>query len=236
MIWNPNFGYSEIWFLIVAVFAKWSWELCKEKLLRVLRFLRQHKTFYNVWNAASARSIISHPAELFTAGLERPRTVRLQKPESVLNCAHRAQSGRGGDQKEALFCPAFANCKMSPRLDTAHSSLNCDPTFDKSFWKPSNQPSFSLLLTTLDWIPELFKDKHLHGLELWHGDRAVGEDDEVEEGHGARVVQLGGKQQAGWGQQLQLGPGTRRCVKRLVCLEYIINTNWKLMLGKEKAT
>ena len=148
MIWNPNFGYSEIWFLIVAVFAKWSWELCKEKLLRVLRFLRQHKTFYNVWNAASARSIISHPAEpSFLPSRWPGEASNGPVAKTRVRSQLRAQSSKWerGDQKEALFCPAFANCKMSPRLDTAHSSLNCDPTFDKSFWKPSNISSLAFL-------------------------------------------------------------------------------------------
>ena len=52
-----------------------------------------------------------------------------------------------------------------------------------------------------DWLPELFKDEHLHGLKLWYGYGAVGEDNEVEERHRAGVVELRGEQQAGGGQQ-----------------------------------
>ena len=45
-------------------------------------------------------------------------------------------------------------------------------------------------------VPELFQDEHLHGLQLRHGDGAVGEDDEVEQGHRSRVVELGRQQEA----------------------------------------
>ena len=219
MIWNPNFGYSEIWFLIVAVFAKWSWELCKEKLLRVLRFLRQHKTFYNVWNAASARSIISHPAEpsflpLAWRGLERSGC---KNPSPFSIARTELKVGEAGSKRSFVLSGV---CQLQNEPTSRHRPFKPQlwPNIRQKFLK--TKPSFSLLLTTLDWIPELFKDKHLHGLELWHGDWAVGEDDKVEERHGARVVQLGGKQQAGWGQQLQLGPGTRGYVKRLVFGRY----------------
>ena len=45
-------------------------------------------------------------------------------------------------------------------------------------------------------LPELFKDEHLHGLQLRDGDGAVSEDNEVEQGHRSRVVELGRQQEA----------------------------------------
>ena len=115
--------------------------------------------------------------------------------------------GGGGSKRSFVlsgFCQLLQNEPES--LDTTHSSPNCDPPAPKSFyilhWDISSQASLLLPPYNIQKghclspnsieasLPELFKDEHLHGLKLGDGDGAVSEDDEVEERHGARVVQL----------------------------------------------
>ena len=101
------FDHGEILLVNVGIFAKWSWELCKEGVIASAPMTiscissARHKTFYNVWNAASARSIISTSIQLFIQALDgeaaRPGTVDLQK---VLNCAHRLTEEEGGIKKK----------------------------------------------------------------------------------------------------------------------------------------
>ena len=211
----------------------------------LLAFLTQHKTFrscdktfYNVWNAASARSIISHPAELFTAGLERPRTVRLQKPESVLNCAHRAQSGRGGSKRSFVLSGV---CQLQNEPTSRHRP------FKPQLW-PNIRQKF---LKTLEPAKLLSAFDNFR-LNTW----AFQGQASPWTGALARRSSSRWRRQ-GWGETWGEGRATwRQATGRLrpataagswnkkICkkagfreiLEYIINTNWKLMLGKEKAT
>ena len=134
------FDHGEILLVNVGIFAKWSWELCKEGVIAsapmtisCISYAR-HKTFYNVWNAASARSIISTSIQLFIQALDgeaaRPGTVDLQK---VLNCAHRLTERRGGS-KRSFVLSGFCQLLQNESLDTTHSSPNCDLPAPKSFY------------------------------------------------------------------------------------------------------
>ena len=110
----------------------------------LLAFLTQHKTFrscdktfYNVWNAASARSIISTSIEhsrAFCHGVREAWKERsCCKNLRPFSIAHRAQRMEGGwDQKEALFS-VCRFCQLRNELESRQRP------FKPQLWPMSHQ-------------------------------------------------------------------------------------------------